>query len=311
MTIRPYRAGDEEAQVRIYNAGAGSLPSFQPAKLEDVVRRDRAGDTDPSCRFYAEEDGEPVGYALFNPSGRISYPWCLPEATDSRVPLLEAVLSAMRERGLAEAWTTYRADWEPVLVFFHEHGFLPTRLMINYVGELSRLPRAALPEGRVVVPMKREELEEVRALGAGIFPEESFEVLEAFYWDNSYFSAESLFILKDEAGGEILGAAQVIENPDYADPTKLDAAMPCFRLGTLGTERERHKRVRGMFSCVFTDEPAGEALLAEAVRRMERAGLAHVAAQVSSTPARMTHFYDRFFTRQGSFPILSRRLSAR
>ena len=50
MTIRPYRPGDEEAQVRIYNAGAGTLPGFQPAKPEDVTRRDRAGDTDPSCR---------------------------------------------------------------------------------------------------------------------------------------------------------------------------------------------------------------------------------------------------------------------
>jgi hypothetical protein len=25
----------------------------------------------------------------------------------------------------------------------------------------------------------------------------------------------------------------------------------------------------------------------------------------------MTHFYDRYFTRQGSFPILSRRIAAR
>lgn len=65
-----------------------------------------------------------------------------------------------------------------------------------------------------------------------------------------------------------------------------------------------------MFSCIFADESAGEVLLAEAARRMERAGLAHVAAQVSSTPSRMTHFFDLFFTRQGSFSILSRRLSA-
>ena len=81
---------------------------------------------------------------------------------------MEAVLSAMRERGLAEAWAAYRADWEPVLVFFHEHGFLPTRLMINYVAELSRLPRAAVPEGWVVAPMERGDLAEIRAMGAGI-----------------------------------------------------------------------------------------------------------------------------------------------
>jgi len=311
MTIRPYRPGDEEAQVRIYNAGAGALPFFQPAKLEDVARRDRAGDTDPSCRFYAVEGGEVVGYALFNPSGRISFPWCLPEATHCRVPLLEAVLSAMRERGLAEAWAAYRGDWSPVLIFFDEHGFVLTRLIFNYVAELSRLPRAAVPEGRIVAPLERGELAEVRAMEAGIFPEENFEALEEFYLRNPYFAPDSLFVVKGEADGGILGAAQVIDNPEYADPTKLDGAMPCFRLGTLGTERERHKRVRGMFSCLFTDEATGEVLLAEAARRMERAGLTHAAAQVSSTPARMADFYDRFFTCQGGFPILSRRLSAR
>ncbi len=311
MTIRPYRRGDEEAQARIYNAGAGTMPGYQPAKPGDIARRDRSGDTDPSSRFYAEEDGEVVGYAIANPSGRISYPWCLPVATQCQVPLLEAVLAAMRERGLAEAWAAYRADWEPVLVFFHQHGFMPTRLMINYVAELSRLPHAAVPLGRVVALMERGQLAEIRAMGAGVFPEESFEGLDEFYWGNPYFAPESLFVLKEDADGRILGAAQVIDNPEYADPTKLDAAMPCFRLGALGTERERHKRVRGMFSCLFADEPAGEVLLAEAVRRMERAGLTHVAAQVSSTPSRLTHFYDRFFTRQGSFPILSRCLSAR
>jgi hypothetical protein len=158
--------------------------------------------------------------------------------------------------------------------------------------------------------MERGDLAEIRAMGAGIFPDEGFESLEEFYWENAHFGPESLFVLKEEAGGKILGAAQAIDNPEYADPIKLDAAMPCFRLGTLGTERERHKKVRGMFSCIFTDEQAGEVLLAEAARRMERAGLTHVAAQVSSTPARTARFYDRFFTRQGSFPILSRRLSA-
>ena len=60
MTIRPCRPGDEEAQVRIYNTGAGTLPSFQPAKVEDVIRRDREGGADPSSRYFAVEGGEVV-----------------------------------------------------------------------------------------------------------------------------------------------------------------------------------------------------------------------------------------------------------
>ena len=31
MLIRTYQPGDEQAQARIYNAAAGSLPAFKPA----------------------------------------------------------------------------------------------------------------------------------------------------------------------------------------------------------------------------------------------------------------------------------------
>ena len=39
---------------------------------------------------------------------------------------------------------------------------------------------------------------------------------------------------------------------------RVDSAMPCFRLGALGTELERHKRVNGLVSCVFADEESGD-----------------------------------------------------
>ena len=102
----------------------------------------------------------------------------------------------------------------------------------------------------------------------------------------------------------------LIGNRGFADPTKLDSAMPCFRLGALGTERERHKRVNGMFSCVFEAESAGEILLAEGARRLRQAGLTHMAAQAASDAPEICAFYDRYFDRQGEFPILSRPLGA-
>ena len=51
-----------------------------------------------------------VGYALFNPNGRVSYPWCLPGHDEAGGPLLDAMLTAMRRRGFQAAWTTYRRD---------------------------------------------------------------------------------------------------------------------------------------------------------------------------------------------------------
>jgi hypothetical protein len=81
--------------------------------------------------------------------------------------------------------------------------------------------------------------------------------------------------------------------------------MPCFRLGALGTEGERHKRINGLFSCLYSAEPHGEALLAEATQRMRTAGLTHIAAQAPSDQATLCSFYDRKLQRQGAFPIVS------
>ena len=216
----------------------------------------------------------------------------------------------MSERGCPEAWLAYRADWSPVLDFFREHRFTPLREMVNYISELAPLPRAPIPEGQVIAPLVREELPQLLALGKGLIAEDDPDALAEFFWENPFFPAESLYALESPDGGKLRGAALVVGNLGYADPTAIDAAMPCFRLGALGTERDRHKRINGMFSCMFEDEAAAEALLAEAVRRLEHAGLTHIAAQAPSDRPELITFYDRWFRRQGAFPILARRLSS-
>src|SRR5690348_6161265 len=115
MEIRNYQPGDERAQAEVYNAAAAALPGFKPARAEEIARRYRGSDPDPGSKLYAVADGRVVGYATFNPSGRISFPWCLPGSDSARGPLLEAVLATMARRGMTRAWTTYRADWTEVL----------------------------------------------------------------------------------------------------------------------------------------------------------------------------------------------------
>jgi hypothetical protein len=102
----------------------------------------------------------------------------------------------------------------------------------------------------------------------------------------------------------------LVARAGYADPARVDPAMPCFRLGAFGTERERHKRINGMFSCLFEDPTDGDALLAEAIRRLESAGLDRIAAQAPSDRPELIAFYDRHFQRQGEFPIVARKLEA-
>src|SRR4051812_4327247 len=71
MTIRTFQSGDDVAQVSIYNEAAAALPRFKPATLDELRRRLRGPDFDPSSRFYALADGRPVGYATFAASGRV------------------------------------------------------------------------------------------------------------------------------------------------------------------------------------------------------------------------------------------------
>src|SRR5207249_3763166 len=57
MPIRHYQPGDETAQAAIYNRAAGALPAFKPATPEEVARRYRSSDPDPTTKFYAVADG--------------------------------------------------------------------------------------------------------------------------------------------------------------------------------------------------------------------------------------------------------------
>jgi hypothetical protein len=190
-------------------------------------------------RFYALEEGGIVGYAVFGCNGRVSHPWCLPGAETWREPLLETALAAMRERGLAVAWAAYRADRSPVLDFFHQHEFAPTRRMINYVADVSRLPvRTQLPQDRVIEPLKPEELPQLLELAPALFPARDAAAIARFYRDHPVHDfSQSLVALKDAGSGEIRGVGLLVLDDRFADPTKIDAAMPCFRLGAWDRER--------------------------------------------------------------------------
>jgi hypothetical protein len=64
-----------------------------------------------------------------------------------------------------------------------------------------------------------------------------------------------------------------------------------------------------LFSAAFRDESEGELLLAWLLgTRARQVGLSHIAAQVLSDAPALCAWYDRSFQRQGSFPIVSRRL---
>jgi hypothetical protein len=314
VTIRTYRAGDESAQVAIYNEAARDLPKFKPATVPEIQRRTRARDFDPSLRFFADEAGTPVGYATVNAHGRVGYPWCRPGHEQAAEPLWQAVLETLRERGNRKAFTAYRADWPAVLDFFQKQGFRPAREMVNFVIEVVDLPTPPARPSSAITPLRREDVPGVFALVPQALRVSSAAELEKHLFANPYFPAEAAFVLRSRSDQTPVAAGILVLDSTYADPCQVDAQMPCFRLGAFGTEGMQTKRINGLFSFVARPDnnlsPLGLDLLGHAAYRLRVIeDLGTLAAQVPSDVPHLLRFYERNFRRQGSFPVLERELA--
>jgi hypothetical protein len=313
MTIRTFQAGDDVAQVSIYNEAAGELPRFKPATLDEVRRRCRSADFDPASRLYAvPEDGRPVGYVTFQPNGRVSYPWCRKGHEAHAGPLFDRALAEMKARGQTRAFAAYRADWPTVAEFFQAQGFRPAREMINYAMDLVDMPTPAARTSSVITPLKPEDVPAVFELGQGVLRQADPAALEAHLFRNPYFPPSALFALRNRPGGPPVAAAIVVAEEGYADPHQIDAMMPCFRLGAFGTEGLTHKRIKGLFSFVAADNrdlaSHGLDLLGYATYKVGDTDVETFAAQVPSDAAHLARFYKGLFRRQGAFPIFEREL---
>lgn len=312
MTIRSYRPGDDVAQVSIYNEAAGELPKFKAATLDEVRRRARGADFDPSARFVAEAGGRPVGYATFHANGRVSYPWCRKGHEDQAEPLFDAVLGAMKGRGLPRAFAAYRADWPAQLEFFQRHGFRQVREMVNFVLDLGEMPTPAARTNTLITPLTRDDLSVVLQLATNLARAADVAALERYFFDNPWFPPDSAFALRSREGGPPLAVGVLVVNPGYADPRQVDAGMPCFRLGAFGTEGMQVKRINGLFSFLAPADGhvnlTGLNLLGYAAFRLEDTPIDTFGAQVPSDAEHLLRFYKQFFRRQGSFPVFEREL---
>lgn len=314
MTIRTFQPGDEAAQVAIYNEAAGLLPRFKPATLPEVQRRTRARDFDPAMRFFAVEGGRPVGYAVYNGNGRVSYPWCLPGREALAEPLFACVLDALRQRGFRQAFAAYRGDWRPVTDFFLAHGFRRAREMVGFAIDAIDMPTAPARPSSTFSALDQADVPDLFRLAPEALRVRTSEELEAHLFRNPYFGPESVYVLRSRTTEKVVAAGILIQEPTYADPNQLDADMPCFRLGAFGTEGMQAKRVRGLFSFIARDDhnaPAlGLDLMGQAALRMRDDDSSTLAGQVPSDAPHLLRFYERNFRRQGSFPVFECELAA-
>lgn len=315
MKIRIFQAGDESAQVAIYNEAAAALPNFKPATTQDVEKRVRARDFDPSKRFYVEEQGKLVGYSSFNANGRVSFPWLVAGYQQFAEPLFAHMIDAMRQKGISRAFAAYRNDWKAVNDFFLSHGFSKARDMINYVIDLVEMPTPPARASSSITPMEKADVPAVLAMAPDVIRLKTVPELERYLFHSPYFLPEALFLLRSRADNSPIALGILVLNPKYADANAVDANMPCYRLGAFGTEGMTTKRINGLFSFLVRKDQNTSALgldlMGHAAYQLRQTDdLESLAAQVSSDAAMLAHFYQRNFRRQGSFPVLERDLSS-
>jgi len=313
VTIRTFQPGDEAAQVAIYNEAAAELPRFKPATLVEVQRRTRARDFDPGMRFFALVDGEPVGYAVFNANGRVSYPWCRKGHEGLAAPLFARVLSAMQERGMRHAFAAYRADWPAVADFFLANGFVRAREMVNFATDIADLPTAPARRSSAITALERRDVPAMLALAPEALRVRTAEELTRHLFQNPYFGPDALFALRSRSDDSVVAVGILVVEPTYADPQQVDSGMPCFRCGAFGTEGMQVKRIRGLFSFLARGDqnvyPLGLDLLGHAALRLgDDDEIGSLAAQVPTDAPHLLKFYERNFRRQGSFPVFEQQL---
>jgi hypothetical protein len=313
VNIRTFQPGDEVHQVAIYNDAASALPRFKPATTQEVLRRVSARDFDPSTRFFACADGQPVGYVLFNPNGRVSYPWCRKGHEALADPLFEHMLRTMQQRGFRKVFAAYRGDWTATLEFFRRQGFSVAREMVNFLLDIFDMPTVPARRNLNITPPERQDVAALFALAPHVVRCQSAHELEQHLFENPYFDPGSLFVLRSRTNRTPLGASILITNAAYADPKVVDAAMPCFRLGAFGSEGMHTKRLKGMFSFLSKDDAqcgaVGVDLVAHAASRLHDSDdINALAGQVPSDAPHLLRFYQTRFRRQGSFPVMERAL---
>jgi len=310
MTIRTFLAGDDLAQVSIYNEAAADLPKFKPATVDEVRRRCRASDFDPSARFFAVVNNRPVAYLSFSSSGRLSYPWCRKGHEALAEPLLQQGLAEMKKRGLTTAWAAYRHDWIGLRDFFLAHGFPQVREMVNWVLDLAQMPTPAARPLLPIAPLTAADLPGILALAPGVLRRQSLETLTNHLLHNEYFPSDAIFVLRGKTQAQPMAVGIMVADPTYSHPRQVDALMPCFRLGAFGTEGLNCKRINGLFSVLLPDgrdvNPLALDLLGYAVHLLEKTAVETVGAQTASDVPHLMRFYKQYFTRQGSFPIYER-----
>ncbi len=185
--------------------------------------------------------------------------------------------------------------------------------MVNYLLKFENMPTPSSKLGNTVTAATDDDFEGIFALDPSVFRVPDAKSLRDALWYNPYIDRQSVFVLRNRGDGTPIAAGVFIIDPTYADPSVIDADMPCFRLGAFGTEGMTAKRVKGLFSFVAKPErnlfSIGMDMLGHAANLLrDEDEILCYTAQVASDAGALHSFYQRVFEKQGAFPVYERTL---
>jgi hypothetical protein len=311
MIIRSCRQVDAEHEAAVYNAAAAKLPGFRPLSA-DEVRRGANGRPEPGTRFYAEDAGQVVGYATFDPTGRVHYPWCLPGYERLAHMLLVAVLRDLAGRQVQRTTAACRADCPDHVEFFEDHGFEKVRDVVTFTQSLGELPTMFQRPGLNVALVQPDDLPAIEAMCPNLLRLRG-KTLADYLLRNPSLPADAVYVLRKKDGTP-QGVGILIDNEAYPGVETLDPKAPNYWFGAFGTEGLPAKRVNGLFSVLTPPGKdallVGQDLLWYGTSRMESNTFDWLAAQVPSDAPHLLTFYERYFQKRGSFQVFERVVGA-
>ena len=306
MIIRHWLPGDAEHEQRIFNIAAARLPGFAPIRADDA-RRNAVPKFDPATRFYAEEDGEVVAFAAFEPAGQVALPWCLPGHEKMMHPLLAAVMRAMAERKSSRAYATCRSDWPEQIEFFEDHGFDRVRDMVNFTQSIADLPTMFQRPGLDVEILRASEIDAVDALAPRLLRLHGPALVDYFF-HNRGFPVDATYVLRKD--GVVRGVGMLIDDAAFAKVDTLDAHaadIPVRRLCDRRAARQT-RQWAVQFRC-GTGKGAlliGQDLLWYGTSRLETNTFDMLAAQAPAMRRTCSVFMNGISGNRGAFRCLKR-----
>ena len=308
MLIRNCLPADAEHEAAVYNVAAARLPGFRPVTPDQVRRVATTRAAEQPTRFCAEEDGRLVGYVTFEPSGRIHYPWCLPGHEGTAHRLFGAALRALAERKVTRVFAACRADWADHVEFFEDHDFVKARDVVNFSQSIADLPTMFQRPGLNITVARPEDVPGIEALVPGLLRLRGTELADELL-KNPAFPADAVYVLRRK-DGTVQGVGLLVDDASCAAVDGLDPRAPTFWAGAFGAEGLAGKRVNGLFSFLAAPEKEaaliGQDLLWYGTSRMETNTFEFLAAQVPTDVPHLLRFYERYFVKQGSFPVFER-----